>query len=294
MSTRTKLTEVLDKVAEVPFDDGSRLILLGDLHRGTNNWADDSSQNQTLVFYALMHYYENGFTYIEVGDGDELLENRNFAEIKRAHSHIYWLMSKFHAEGRLYLLFGNHNMQWRNSDAARKELSEYYDEVAREPRPLFPDISVHEGLLLHHTETDRRLFVVHGHQGDLLSDTLWWLGRWIVRFVWTPLQLLGVRDITSPAQNFTKRNRVERRIVAWVAENEQPLIAGHTHRPVFPDDHAPPYYNVGSGVHPRCITGMEIDAGEIRLIKWSFKPDEEGTLRVTRETLEGPRNIGDI
>lgn len=294
MSIRAKLTEVLGKVAEVPFDDSSRFVFLSDLHRGTNSWADDSSQNQTLVFYALTHYYEHNFTYIEVGDGDELMENTNFEEIKRAHSHIYWLMSKFYADGRLYLLFGNHNMQWRNPEWARRELSEYYDEVTREPRPLFPDISVHEGLLLHHTETDQRIFVVHGHQGDLLSDTLWWLGRLIVRFIWTPLQLLGVPDITSPAQNFTKRNRVERQIVAWVEENKQPLIAGHTHRPVFPNDDQPPYYNAGSGVHPRCVTAVEIDEGEVRLIKWSFKPDEEGTLRVTREMLEGPRKIGDI
>ncbi len=294
MSVHARLTEVLRQAPEITFDDDSRIVLFGDLHRGDNSWADDSVQNQMLTFYAYLHYFERGYTYIEVGDGDELLETPDFALIKRAHSHLYWLLSRFYAAGRLQLVYGNHNIYLRDPDWVRRELATYYDEVSKEDRPLFPGITVHEALLLHHEETGKRIFVVHGHQGDLFSDTLWWFSQWIVRLVWKPLQLLGMRDPTSPAQNFTKRNRVERRLLSWVEQHRQPLLVGHTHRPVFPDDDELAYYNVGSGVHPRCITGIEIEKGEILLIKWSVKPDEEGILRIQPETLEGPRPIADI
>ena len=73
------------------------------------------------------------------------------------------------------------------------------------------------------------------------------------------------------------------------------LIAGHTHRPVFPDNEAPPYFNDGSCVHPRCITGIEIQNGEVILIKWLCKPKDDATLItplfIMREELAGPKKL---
>jgi hypothetical protein len=105
------------------------------------------------------------------------------------------------------------------------------------------------------------------------------------------------------------------------------IIAGHTHRPVFENlsltermhlegkmgnmgrrgrkspisDRA--YYNTGSCVHPRCITGIEITPGPdgqpaFTLIKWGYATEcvcgpekpEAGcgayTLTIQREELE--------
>ncbi|MGC9400342.1 MAG: serine/threonine protein phosphatase [Anaerolineae bacterium] len=294
MSTYRRLSEVFQDAPEVTFDNSARFILFSDCHRGDNSWADDSSHNQMLMFHALRYYHEAGFTYIEVGDGDELWENADFSEIRRSHSHLYWLMQQFYRERRFFLLFGNHNILWKYPRHVEKHLHRYYDEVDQAWHPLFPGITPLEGLVLHHEESDTRLFVVHGHQGDLLSDTLWPLSQLLVRALWKPLQLLGVRDPTSPAQNFTKRNKVEKKIVAWIRERDQPVICGHTHRSVFPDKDEAPYYNTGSGVHPRCITGLEIVEGKIQLIKWWVEPDIEGVLRVTRTLLEGPRALSEI
>ena len=49
------------------------------------------------------------------------------------------------------------------------------------------------------------------------------------------------------------------------------IIAGHTHRPHFPQPGNPPYFNDGSCVHPYSITTIEINSGEISIIKWSTK-----------------------
>jgi len=40
-----------------------------------------------------------------------------------------------------------------------------------------------------------------------------------------------------------------------------------------------------------CIPGIEIQNGEITLIKWWIKPKEDGELYVTREELVGPKKL---
>ena len=92
-------------------------------------------------------------------------------------------------------------------------------------------------------------------------------------------------------QNFRKRVEVEKKIINWVKAKNQILIAGHTHRPVFPQDGDPPYFNGVSCVHPRCITGIEIQNSEIILVKWWVRPDENGMLFVARELLAGPKGL---
>ena len=71
------------------------------------------------------------------------------------------------------------------------------------------------------------------------------------------------------------------------------MVAGHTHRPMFPEVGEPPYFNDGSCVHPRCITAMEIVFGNIKLVKWYVNTKEDGTLFVDKEVLAGPRKLKD-
>ncbi len=288
-----RFTQVLQNAATIEFDNATRLILFSDAHRGINDWADDFAPNQLLYFYALQYYYQEGFTCFELGDSDELWENLNFADIKRAHSHIFWLLSQFYQEGRYHLLFGNHTMIWKDPQRAAEDLGSYYNDRTHTPMALFPEIKVHEGLKLHHTDSGVEIFLIHGHQGDFFNDQGWPLSRLLVRTVWRSLQILALHDPTSPAQNYHKQNVVENWILQWL--NQQPahlhLICGHTHRPAFPDPGDPLYFNIGSAVHPRAVTGIEIQQGEIRLIKWWITPDNSGALHVSREVLAGPHRL---
>jgi UDP-2,3-diacylglucosamine pyrophosphatase LpxH len=285
------LTRVFQSAPSLPLDETSKYILFSDCHRGDNSWADDFAPNQMLLFHALNTYYQQGFTYIEVGDGDELWENSEFEAVRYAHSHIYWLMAQFYREQRLHLIWGNHNNQLGDPQWVEANLQQYFDETSGKIEPLFPGIRPQEGLILQGADPKHRLFVVHTHQGDLINDQYAWLGRFMVRHVWRTLQLLAIHDPTSPAQNFKKRNRIEAEIVGWVQANHQILIGGHTHHPSFPTPGEPPYFNTGSCVHPRCITGVEIQNGEIALIKWSIQPDNSGSLHVLREALVPPERL---
>ena len=56
------------------------------------------------------YYYEQGYIYIELGDGDELWECRDLTQIIDIHSNVFWLMSKFYYEHRFFMLYGNHDL----------------------------------------------------------------------------------------------------------------------------------------------------------------------------------------
>jgi UDP-2,3-diacylglucosamine pyrophosphatase LpxH len=291
MNTKKKLMKLYISSKVIEFDESSKFILFSDCHRGDNSWADDFAPNQHIFFHAMNHYYDQGFTYIEIGDGDELWEQKRFSEIRNAHSHIYWLLKKFHQKKRLILIFGNHNMQWKDQKKVKKRLYRYFDERKNRFKTLFNGISVYEGLILQDTRSMKKIFLFHGHQGDLWCDTLWRLSRFLVRHLWKHLQLLGVKDPTSPAKNYKKLLKVERKIIEWVKSSGEIAICGHTHRPKFPLKKKPQYFNTGSCVHPRCITGIEIQARKILLIKWSMKVNRKGMLYIGRDVLEGPKKL---
>ena len=87
---------------------------------------------------------------------------------------------------------------------------------------------------------------------------------------------------------------MERRIKRWILKNNLLItIVGHTHRPRFPEPGDIPFFNDGSCVHPRSITGIEIENGQISLIKWHIETSVDGTLKVVRVLLEGPQKLLD-
>lgn len=116
----------------------------------------------------------------------------------------------------------------------------------------------------------------------------------MVRVLWKPLNVMGIADPTSPAKNYKEMIKVERRIKKWIVENGNLItIVGHTHRPRFPEPGDIAFFNDGSCVHPRSITGIEIENGTISLIKWYIDTTEGGTLQIVRVLLEGPRKLTD-
>ena len=291
LSVSTRLSEVFNQSREITFDDKSRFIIFSDCHRGDNSWSDEFANNQNIYFHALNYYYDRGYTYIEAGDGEEMWENRYFEDIRSAHDNIYWRLGEFHKDNRLILIWGNHNREWSRDKSVKEHLYTYYDEREKVEKDLLKGVVVHEGFILHYHDSHIRIFITHGHQGDLLNDSLWWLGRFFVRTFWKPFQTLGFRDPTRPAKNFKKRVKLEAEIIQWASNNRQPIIVGHTHRPRFRDSHY--YFNAGSCVHPRCITGIEIVNGSISLVKWfvDVRKQDAGTLFINKTVLAGPEKL---
>lgn len=293
MSTASRLDRVYREAERISFDENSRFVLMSDCHRGVGNYGDNFLDNSYLMFAALEYYGDRRFTYIELGDGDELWENSKMKTIIQIHSHIFWQLSCFYSRGRFYMLYGNHDRVKEKRRFMKQTCERYYCDSKDDMQELFPGMEAREGLVLKEAGTGNELFLVHGHQGDLLNDTLWRLARFLVRHVWRKLELWGTHDPTSAAKNYTKKKNTEKRLSAWAEENKVLLVAGHTHRPVLPKPGESYYLNDGSCVHPRCITALEIQDGDITLVKWCVEAGRTGRLYVGREILEGPYRISE-
>ena len=213
--------------------------------------------------------------------------------IINAHSDIFWLMSKLYNENRFYMIYGNHDIVKQRKGYMNNNCNDYYYDGARCHIPLFTNIKVHEGLILEDIDSEKRIFLVHGHQGDFLNDEIWRVARFLVRYIWKPLELVGFLNPTGYGRPNADKIEVEKRLSAFAGQTNQIVIAGHTHRPVFPFPGTGLYFNDGSCVHPRCITGIEIENNKISLIKWSICTREDRTLYIGREVLAGPVCISD-
>lgn len=294
MSYNTRLDKAYKTAQTVWFDDTSKFILFSDCHRGDNSFADEFANNRNIYFHALKYYYNERFQYIELGDGDELWENIHFESIFEAHKNIYKLLRQFHLENRLYMIWGNHDMVYKDPDYVKKHLSSYFEPIDERDKELFHGITYHEAVLLKHKDSKQELFLTHGHQADWWNYTFWRWGRFLVRVLWKPLQVWGIADPTSPAKNYKELIKIEKRIKKWILKNNLLItVVGHTHRPRFPEPGDIPFFNDGSCVHPRSITGIEIENGKISLIKWQIATKDDGTLRVVRLLLEGPQKLED-
>jgi len=292
MSSSFRLTRAYNQAKVIEFSKEDKFILFSDCHRGDNSFADDFANNRNIYSHALNHYYENNFQYCELGDGDELWENRSFKTIFNAHRNIYGLLKKFHSENRLHLIWGNHDMVYKNPKYVAKHLSTYFNPKTEKNEALFTNLKYHEGIVLRDSDTHQELFLTHGHQADWWNYIFWKWSRFFVRVLWKPLQIMGISDPTSPAKNYKELIKIERRIKKWISENNNLItIIGHTHRPRFPKPGEIPFFNDGSCVHPRSITGIEIENGKLSLIKWSIDTKKDGTLQVKRTLLETPETI---
>lgn len=294
MSFYKRFDKAYQTAKRIPFDDTSKIVIFSDCHRGDNTFADDFANNRNIYFHALKTYYNEGFTYCELGDGDELWENTDFKYILEAHKNVFQLMKQFYQEGRLFRVVGNHDFVYQNERYVEKYLYSYFNKVTGEDDPLFPGITFTEGLVLEHCETGQEIFMCHGHQADFMNYVGWKFNRFMVRALWRQLQIFGIGDPTSPARNYKELIKVERRTKKWIVKNNNRFtITGHTHRPRFPEPGEVAYFNDGSCVHPRSITGLEIEKGTISLIKWNIQTSEDGTLKIVRKLLEGPQKLSD-
>lgn len=291
VSANKRLSQVFSKALKIPFDDHSRFIIMSDCHRGDGSFSDNFYNNQNIFFAALQYYYEKDFTYIELGDGDELWEARNIDIIIQTHSDSFWLMSQFYREGRFHMLYGNHDIVKKDPKYSKTRCNSFFCDSTNSHIPHFPGINIHEGLILYYKPEAYEIFLTHGHQADILNDTFWRLSRFLVRYLWRPLELIGIRDPTSASKNSERKSKVEKRLADWTIKNNQMIITGHTHRPVYPKPGEVLYFNDGSCVHPRCITGIEIMNGSLSLIKWAIMIRHDHSLYVGREVLEGPIRI---
>jgi UDP-2,3-diacylglucosamine pyrophosphatase LpxH len=262
------------------------LVFFSDCHRGDGGLADDLWPNRELYTNVLAHYYAQGYTYIEVGDGDELWKNRRLAPIQRAHRTIYDLLHEFHKQGRLHLIMGNH-------DHATPCLRT----IAKEGMPTC------KGLVLQHKASGQEILVAHGHQADFEKEPGLLFSRLGVRYFWRSLQQRGYwrnpnwREIAQGPSRLgraiaramlSRNDRVEARLKSWLRPGGPALVCGHTHVARFAAPGEPAYFNTGCCIVPGQLTGLELDRGQLAPIRWT----ENG--RIAREQMAPARPLAEL
>lgn len=294
----------------VPIDAATaRFIIFSDHHKGAGDQSDDFTTNKENYSAALDYYYRENYTYINLGDSEELWENKPEPVLKLYHA-IFEKEALFLKTRRLYKIFGNHDLLWFDALAVKKYLA-----------PVFGDtIKILEGLVLQLTVNQKSIsiFITHGHQGDKVADNNAF-SKWFVGRIWVPIQRWLKLNVNTPAKDFRLSDRHNQLMYLWTMRYKDTiLITGHTHKPVFESlDHIqrlnnqlqnaedkgdenesamlrseiekrvleyggkpeqltkwvqPTYYNSGCCCfNDGDITGIEIADGKMRLVKWTAK-----------------------
>ena len=253
-----------------------RAVVFSDHHRGRGDGADDFRRCEQAYCAALGWYLEHGYELWLLGDVEELWENRPKHVVER-YGRVLALERDFGA--RLRRFFGNHDMAWRREKNVRRFLTEH-----------LPGARVGEALRLTVTDGGRplgTLFLVHGHQGTLDSGNLLVVpfSRFVVRFIWAALQRARGFANTSPATDAVLRGKHDIAMAAWADAHPERtvLLAGHTHRPVFPGQFPPDAAALAAEREAayRAATGDELPGARAEL--------ELARVRVARaEAYEAP------
>ncbi len=267
-----RLDAVFQAAPTIPFDDTTRLVFFSDCHRGDNSRADAFRVNEPLFLHALDHYYRQGFTYIEVGDGDDLWKNRRFETVRKAHVQVFTLFHRFAEHQRLHLLLGNHDIPGNTRHQVDKG-----------------GLIAREGLILQERNSGQQIFVTHGHQADTKSDMFYQVSRMAVRNVWRRLQLMHLAPVTCRDGEAYAPRSFEQHLTSWAADRRRVLICGHTHRPASAAYGEAPYFNTGYCLAPGLLTGLEIQHGEINLVRWRATPHSATPFQ--QEILSQPRRL---
>jgi predicted phosphodiesterase len=280
----------------IPFDAKTNsFIIFSDQHKGIKNGADDFQLAESNYLAALDYYNSKGFHLISLGDSEELWEN-TLAEVKRFNKDSFEAEKKFLLRQRFTKVFGNHDLDWEINPLSVKELRAIYG----------AEIVALEGIILEGTLEGKvfSFFCTHGHQGDLQSDGNFF-SKFFISKIWAPLQAYLHINPNTPAYNETLKTEHNRLMYEWASEQEgMLLITGHTHQPVFESlthyeriqrqkDNAlykavkPCYFNTGCCCFDDGdITGIEIDAGLIKLIKWKHRDGASNRIELESESID--------
>ena len=303
----------------IPFEaQAGKFIIFSDQHKGARDGADDFATAEPNYLAALEYYNANDFSFISLGDNEELWEN-TLTQVKKYNTDTFEAEKKFINRNAFVKIFGNHDLYWQNDPFATLQLKSIYG----------TDVKIYEGIILQVRINDSKLniFCTHGHQGDAQSDGNWF-SKFFVARIWGPLQGYLRINPNTPAYDNEVKTLHNDIMYKWSAlHNNLLLITGHTHQPVFQsltllerlyrqiqaakrdnDNKAmddlqkeirkrekefsavsmdylimkPSYFNSGCCCFSDGdITGLEIENGNIRLVKWKAENEKP-----TRSVLE--------
>ncbi len=254
-----------------------KFIVFSDQHKGNGDSGDEFRKSEASYITALQHYQQQGFTFINLGDSEEFWKYKPETVLPQSLA-TFVAEAAFQENNRYIKVFGNHDMMWKNKIDAERLLKPYF----AMPLPVYEAVVLKTNV----GEKPLNIFLTHGHQGDTMSDNNA-LSTWLVAHLWAPLQRYLKINVNAPSKDLDLRNKHNRLMYQWSSYRKNLLlVTGHTHQPVFASGKysshpgnefdknglgnlSPTYFNTGCCCFSDGdITGIEIDSGYIRLVKW--------------------------
>lgn len=305
----------------IPFTKADKFFIISDQHKGSNDFADDFRLSKKNFVAALDHYYQHGFTLFNLGDCEELWESTE-TEVIREHKDALLKEQQFLAAGRYYRTFGNHDLAWKFTFPRNQFLKPVFGDALDvcEGFLLTASYNDHEYkiLLTHGHQGDQRS---DGNRFSTWFVAAIWTP--IQRFLQISLNTISDSYALVDKHNriLYDWSREQARLILITGHTHKPVFASLDHidrlektieRAVAAKDDAlvlrlaaelekrkseyagkavskvdvfPSYFNTGCCCFSDGdITGIEIEDGEIRLVKWERKASEDEPTRIVLES----------
>lgn len=290
----------------ISFDAGTgKVIIFSDQHKGAKNGADDFMLCEPNYLAALDYYNDNGFLFISLGDNDELWENR-WPAVKKNNLASFEKEKKFIERSSFIKVFGNHDLAWNTDITTPFEMEKIYGEKLKvyeavvlkteiDDRPLLILLTHgHQGDAQSDGNWFSKFFVAHiwaplqsylriNPNTPAYNTTIKTLHNRVM-YEWSAKQknsLLITGHTHQPVfESLTHLERLYRRLLQAQASKDLSQVEEikkeiKLREPQFTTVSAdylkmkPSYFNTGCCCFSDGdITGIEIENGCIRLIKW--------------------------
>ena len=290
----------------IPFNlSTDKFIVLSDQHKGAKNGFDDFADNENNYLAALDYYHQNGYFYINLGDSEELWEN-TLPPVKKHNGASFAKESLFLEENQFIKIFGNHDLYWANDPLASLELKNIYGQEVKIYEGVILQTTIdekpfqiylthgHQGDLQSDGNWFSKWFVsnvwakiqayLEINPNTPAYDTQLKTVHNKMMYQWSSdnnIALITGHTHQPVFESLTLLERLYQRLAEAKNKNDTKTIAdieSHiNHRlekgEVLPDftKYKPNYFNSGCCCFSDGdITGIEIDNGCIRLIKWEY------------------------
>lgn len=299
-----------------------RFIIFSDQHKGARNGADDFTAAEPNYIAALNYYYNHNFYFINLGDCEELWEN-TLAQVKKNNTRSLEAEKLFLLKKSFTKIFGNHDLYWANDPLAGLELEALYGTkvavhegvvlsttvnnkelrifcthghqgdansdgnwftkffIARIWAPLQAYLhinpnepsndvykkTIHNEIMYEWSATQQNTLLITGHTHQPVFESLTHIERLHrqMQFAEKNNDALLIEQINSQVKTFQKRFDT--------------LNADYT-------TIMPSYYNTGCCCFADGdITGIEIENGYIRLVKWKHQNEKSARIVLEEKTL---------
>jgi predicted phosphodiesterase len=303
----------------IPFEaEKGRFIIFSDQHKGTGNGADDFRLCENNYLAALDYYYQNDFHFIALGDSEELWEN-SLAGVVKHQQQSFERYKNFAAKARFYKTIGNHDLDWKNDPLTIAQIKKIFGtDIAIYDGVLLQTSVANQELKIFCTHGHQGDAASDGNWFSKFFVSKIWapLQIWLkinpntpaydaqlktlhnrLMYQWSTQQnalLLITGHTHQPVfESLTYIERLYRQLLQAQADGNEELAhetEAEIQKRKFEYNHVskdyltmkPTYFNSGCCCNSDGdITGIEIEDGKLRLVKWAVKNGSP-----TREVLE--------